>query len=707
MKKNALYFGIAALALLVVSCSKGNEMDTLDNQERVTMIDPWTAIDQSQYKLPLVSGPKVSITAGFEENGETKTTMDVGTSSAKVLWTSGDKFTMYAWGGSGYYEVPFNTTGSGEKVDFSTIYGTPSVSPWHFIYGVTPDELSYDGDNMLFRINVPSDQVAVANKVKDNYLYSYAQATEGLSSNVCFKSMLAFVRFKMSGTIASSVTSVTLTGASALAGHSVLVPAADGTPQMSSSINFGGDVRSSTVTLDGSFAADTYYYFAVVPGTQSSFSLKFSGSTGSTTIISSKTVTFSRGIISDLGEISLGSAFKDPATPSMETIKWTSASAGATKPVTIAVVPDGFTASEMDKYEMLAKAAMNTLFSVEPFKSYKNYFNVYILKVASGASGARITDGTDAEKNRDCFFESAWKKDSYSDMRANDEKLFNYVIDHCPDITSINASTVYHTIKEVPVLMIINDTRYGGRNWSYSTGEAYCMAPYTYSGGGMSWSYPAKEAKSDSDPAQGVQATPASRFAEVGSNTGNWLNTMVHEFGGHCFARLKDEYWYDTYKDAVAHIDTYEWPVKFGLNVSATYSNPGKDTGGYAAAGWQFLLDEKASLAASNPLYNRIGVYQGADVSILNRWRSERISCMIDNRFYFSTFQRYLIVKRIMSLAGVTFEDEDAFWSAFKAKDVPIDPVRDLAGSSVMGESDPVPPRPVPLLPPPGLVEVK
>lgn len=701
MKKNALYFGMAALALLVVSCSKGNEMDTLDNQERVTMIDPWTALDQSQYKLPLVSGPKVSITAGFEENGETKTTMDVGTSSAKVLWTSGDAFTMYAKEGSSHYAIPFTTTGSGEKVDFSTIYVTPSVSPWHFIYGVTPDALGYDGDNMLFRINVPSGQVAVANKVKDDYLYSYAQATEGLSSNVCFKSMLAFVRFKMSGTIASSVTSVTLTGASALAGHSVLVPAADGTPQMSFSINFDDDSRSSTVTLDGPFAADTYYYFAVVPGTQSSFSLKFSGSTGSTTIISSKTVTFSRGIISDLGEISLGSAFTDPATPSMETIKWNTASAGATKPVTIAVVPDGFTASEMDKYEMLAKAAMNTLFSVEPFKSYKNYFNVYILKVASGASGARITDGTTAEQNRDCFFESAWKKNSYSDMRANDEILFNYVTANCPDIPS------YHTIKEVPVLMIINDTRYGGRNWSYSTGEAYCMAPYTYSGGGMSWSYPENEAKSDSDPAQGVQATPASRFAEVGSNTGNWLNTMVHEFGGHCFARLKDEYWYDTPETAVEHIDTYKWPVKFGLNVSATYSNPGKDTGDYAADGWQFLLNEKASLAASNPLYNRIGVYQGADVSILNRWRSERISCMIDNRFYFSTFQRYLIVKRIMSLAGVTFENEAAFWAAFKAKDVPIDPVRDLAGSSVMGESDPVPPRPVPLLPPPGLVEVK
>ena len=74
---------------------------------------------------------------------------------------------------------------------------------------------------------------------------------------------------------------------------------------------------------------------------------------------------------------------------------------------------------------------------------------------------------------------------------------------------------------------------------------------------------------------------------------------------------------------------------------------------------------------------------------------------MIDNRFYFSTFQRYLIVKRIMTLAGATF-NENSFW----AKDVPIDPVRDIVSSSVMGESNSIPPRPVPLLPPPTFVMV-
>jgi hypothetical protein len=70
---------------------------------------------------------------------------------------------------------------------------------------------------------------------------------------------------------------------------------------------------------------------------------------------------------------------------------------------------------------------------------------------------------------------------------------------------------------------------------------------------------------------------------------------------------------------------------------------------------------------------------------------------MIDNRYYFSTFQRELIVRRIMTLAGESFY-ENSFWE----KDVATDPVRDNISSAVMG-SDPVMPRPVPLLPPPVL----
>ena len=36
-----------------------------------------------------------------------------------------------------------------------------------------------------------------------------------------------------------------------------------------------------------------------------------------------------------------------------------------------------------------------------------------------------------------------------------------------------------HTINEVPVLIIINDERYGGIAHSTNTGKTYCMVPTT------------------------------------------------------------------------------------------------------------------------------------------------------------------------------------------------------------------------------------
>jgi hypothetical protein len=58
---------------------------------------------------------------------------------------------------------------------------------------------------------------------------------------------------------------------------------------------------------------------------------------------------------------------------------------------------------------------------------------------------------------------------------------------------------------------------------------------------------------------------------------------------------------------------------------------------------------------------------------------------MMDNRQYFSAWQRYLIVKRIMTLSG----DLASFsFDSWLAKDVTIDPLRDLETRSAW-EMDP------------------
>ena len=80
---------------------------------------------------------------------------------------------------------------------------------------------------------------------------------------------------------------------------------------------------------------------------------------------------------------------------------------------------------------------------------------------------------------------------------------------------------------------------------------------------------------------------------------------------------------------------------------------------------------------------------------------------MIDNRQYFSFWQRYLIVDRIMKLAGQSYT-----FDTFLAKDVCLDPVRDGASNApaarsatdASGRQDNLDNLPLmPLLPPPVL----
>ena len=228
----------------------------------------------------------------------------------------------------------------------------------------------------------------------------------------------------------------------------------------------------------------------------------------------------------------------------------------------------------------------------------------------------------------------------------------------------------------------------------YSNGRSYALIPYSYSGSEISWTYASTEAASPSDPNAGTVTTSSGTIASLGGSTiGDWTNTFVHEFGGHGFGRLGDEYWSTSNTTAISAINAHSWQVKAFLNVSAKYS----------PTPWDDLLSKKETLVASDSRYSRIDTYQGGQGNILNRWRCEKVSCMMDNRFYFSAWQRMLIVKRIKSLAGESFDEDDFF-----AKDVTIDPERDLPSSApAVGQSSVVPPRPAPMLPPPVLHEVE
>jgi hypothetical protein len=680
---------MAVVLTALAACEKGQVVSVLPEAALAEEDnEPWVLKNMIDLFQPGTGGP-VALCADY---GGTRAHIDMNDEEtfAQWVWKAGDSFEMYAFAGTNYQYAKFTATGGGAVADFTAQYSINLDPPFYVIYPGL-GKINLYNDHPLLGVNIPASQEAVPGGIKDGYTVAVA-TTQNLSDFVHFSPLSSLVRFRMSGALVPQVKTVTIKGTSPLAGDIVFLGNADGTVALTDDVWFTSDNRSVTATLSGDFVAGQDYYLVLKPTTQSRFQMIFADDTGQSTTMTANTFTFPQGRISDFGTIDLGSEFTDDNTV-YEPIRYMTASAGAPKPVTIAVVPDGFTKEQLSSYVLLAQSGIDALMNTEPYKTYKDYFNVWILQKPSKEAGASVTDGngniTEPVNNA---FGSRWGP-GYRDMAADSGDLFDFVCRNCPDI--ING---VHPISEVPILLIINDTRYGGICHSYSNGQGFGMVPYTYEGDPIHWSYPSvtpstNEPISSSEMNNNYHRTTNEEYAAMGRNTGDWRNTLVHEFGGHCIGRLGDEYWSDgqlSYQSGP--INTHNWTVPLALNVA---SSP-------TAVTWQadVLNYPLADLVANDPNYGRIGTFQGGGTVMFGRWRSEMISCMIDNRFYFSTWQRLLIVRRIMSLSGATF-DAASFW----ANDVTFDPVRDVQSSPVMGGFE-LPHREVPLLPPPVLHEV-
>ena len=130
-------------------------------------------------------------------------------------------------------------------------------------------------------------------------------------------------------------------------------------------------------------------------------------------------------------------------------------------------------------------------------------------------------------------------------------------------------------------------------------------------------------------------------------------NTVRHELGGHGFAFLYDEYFYTEQGTASQadrdYIENLQKNYNVALNLSVTSER--------SLVPWARFFETDG--------YSHVGIYEGGGTFMSGMWRSEYMSCMIDNREYFNSQSRYLIVKRIMDMCGEEFTFEQ-----FLAKDI-------------------------------------
>lgn len=299
-------------------------------------------------------------------------------------------------------------------------------------------------------------------------------------------------------------------------------------------------------------------------------------------------------------------------------------------PVTLVVTGDGYTLEDLlegGTFERHAREALDFLFEVEPYKTYRDYFNVYIIPALSREKGA---DNYTTRQDKDTYFNSGWE-DDYSSMGANETTVTNFLKDYCPDIVEGHAR-----VEDVPICLLINDKRYGGVCYSWASGKSYAIVPIT----------------------EGIWRM--GNDEELGISVCDWRNTFLHEFGGHSFGRLLDEYYDEgggrTYSGKT--ISQHYWQVPMGLNVTAD------TTGVDGIVYWKDKI--------GNQRFPKVGFYEGGYTYEKGIWRSEAISAMDDNRRYFNAISRQIIVERIKKKANEPFDIDD-----FYSKDVDYDELRD------------------------------
>jgi IgA peptidase M64 len=120
--------------------------------------------------------------------------------------------------------------------------------------------------------------------------------------------------------------------------------------------------------------------------------------------------------------------------------------------VDIAILGDGYTAAEMDKYRNDVQALMTQFFNNEPFREYRNFFNVHRIDVISAQSGADHPE-------RSFFVNTAL------DATYNCSGVQRLICVNTSKVNTILGNSVAPAQRDM-VFVIVNDPEYGGSGGS-------------------------------------------------------------------------------------------------------------------------------------------------------------------------------------------------------------------------------------------------
>ena len=128
--------------------------------------------------------------------------------------------------------------------------------------------------------------------------------------------------------------------------------------------------------------------------------------------------------------------------------------------INIVFLSEGYTAAELPNFSGHVNAAVNYLFSREPWMQYRSYCNVFRIEIASNQSGA---DNGTAGGSRDTYFSAGFNNSSVPQLLTIEglgpSRAYSLLNQHVPE---------YH----IPIVLV-NDVKYGGSGGSISVASVH------------------------------------------------------------------------------------------------------------------------------------------------------------------------------------------------------------------------------------------
>lgn len=266
----------------------------------------------------------------------------------------------------------------------------------------------------------------------------------------------------------------------------------------------------------------------------------------------------------------------------------------------LVLMGDGFSDRQIadGSYARCMGGAMEAFFSEEPYRSFRNHFNVYSVNVVSATEGYEHSGQS---------LGTGFGDGTY--VFGNDSEVIGYAQNAISE----------DLLDDALIIVLMNKDAYAGTNFMYSSpGGDY--------GRGLSIAY-----------------------FPTNSDTETFSGLVLHEAGGHGFAKLADEYVYPGTTPTAYDIEGYQGDHRYGRWMNLDFT-----TDEELIVWSRFLKDERYTS-------ERIGIYEGA-LFEYGAYRPTENSIMRYNTGGFNAPSRYAIWYRINKLAygeswNGTYED--------------------------------------------------